>query len=258
VSVLPGWCVVFSVGIRLVSGIRYAWGVTQHRAEPNPATWLLWGATALIALMVQLPSGVSGESFVLLAQGGTPLVVFVLALRQHGIRRYLTPLTITCSSLAVLGVVAWRVTTQPVWAVVCAILVDFLAAVPTLHKAWGNPRSEYPLPYLLSAVSLTITVATLHGWQFTVAAFPLYLVGVNVLLFTFATLPLRAWLVPHAHSSTPQGMQTPPELGTGGVCGEARTGGCAHHSSDGACDATTRSCSQRGALRPSFLTEEFE
>ncbi len=192
---LPEWCVGISICVRLGAVSRYAWGVLHRpQLDPNPVTWLLWGLTGLTALAGQLPSGVTGESFVLLAQGATPLAVFGLTVRRYGIRRHLTPLTLTCAALSVAGVAAWRITTYPPAATAAAILADFLAAFPTYRKAFRAPSSEYPLPFLLNSASMTVTVLTLHSFVFTAAGFPLYLVAGNLLMFTLATVPFRRWL----------------------------------------------------------------
>jgi hypothetical protein len=190
--VLPEWCVGISICIRLGAVARYAWGVL-HRpdADPNPVTWLLWGLTTLTALAAQLSSGVTGETFVLAAQAATPLAVVALTVRRYGIRRHLTPFTLFCAALAVAGVVAWRITAEPTVATVFAILADFMAALPTFAKAFLAPRSEYALPYLLSAAGMAVTVGTLHSWAFTTAGFPLYLVAGNLAMFTLAAWPRR-------------------------------------------------------------------
>jgi hypothetical protein len=194
---LPQWCAGVAVGVRLISGASYVWGVLHDRARPNPFTWLAWGLTGLVALTVQVSaSGVGGESFVLLAQGSTALVVFGLAVRQTGLRRYCTPLTLTCSVLAMAAVMLWWIS-APAWAVLFAILADALAALPTFIKAYVTPHTEFPLTYLLSAFGMVITLGTLHRWTFLVAGFPLYLMAGNLLMgllasrshFSRATMP---------------------------------------------------------------------
>lgn len=189
-ALLPAWCAGVAVAVRLGAGLRYAWGVTRGRADPNPWTWLLWGLTGLTALGAQLGAGgATVESAVLLAQGATPLLVVALALRREGwagARRWATPFTLTCVGLAVAGVVAWRLTREPVVAVWLAVAADLLAATPTLHKAWRVPGSEYPLPFLLNAAAMAVTVATVGTWTVATVAFPLYLLTGNLALFLLA------------------------------------------------------------------------
>jgi hypothetical protein len=193
---LPSWFVWFVVVIRLIGGGRYAWGVVQKKARPNPATWFLWGITPIITLLAQLQDGFNSQSIVLLALGITPLIVCGIAITKCGIRQYLTPLTLSCAAIAVLGIVLWRTTSQPSLAVIFSIIADIFATLPTLHKAYNDPSSEYPLPYMLSVVSMFITLLTITTWSFTTYAFPLYMLMVNVVLFSFAQFPIRQLVSP--------------------------------------------------------------
>ncbi|HEU5186888.1 MAG TPA: hypothetical protein VFT87_00105 [Candidatus Saccharimonadales bacterium] len=189
---LPGWFVLVSVGIRLISGGRYAWAVTKGRARPNPITWLLWGLTALIALAAQLQNGFSTESVVLLALAASPLLIFGISVAKQGIKHHLTPFTIVCGSLALLGIILWQLTAQPTVAIWFSIAADICATLPTLQKAYKDPSSEYAPPYLLSMGSMALTLLTIQTWTFTNYAFPLYILCINVALFVFAQFPLRA------------------------------------------------------------------
>lgn len=188
---LPGWVVIFSVLIRLISGGRYAWGVLNGKARPNPVTWFLWGLTPLIACAAQWHSGLTAQSVVLLALGISPLAVACIAVTKQGFRQHVTPFTVGCGLIALIGIVLWRVTTQPELAIICSILADIFATLPTLQKAYHDPASEYPLPYLLSMISMILTLLTIQAWQFTAYAFPLYMLGINLSLFIFARFQLK-------------------------------------------------------------------
>lgn len=188
---LPGWFVVVSICIRLVSGSQYAWGVVKGKAQPNPVTWFLWGLTPMIAFFAQAKSGLSGQGIVLLVLGLTPLVICVLGTAKYGLRHYLTPFTLSCGLLALVGIVLWRITDRPELAITFGIVADICATLPTLQKAYKDRASEYAWPYLLSMLSMAITLLTITDWSFTVFAFPLYMFGINTVLLSFAALPLR-------------------------------------------------------------------
>jgi len=189
---LPGWFIVISIFIRLISGGQYIRGMLRGKARPNPFTWFLWGVTPLIALAAQLPHGFNGQSLMLLALGVSPLLIGGIASVRWGIRAYLTPFTLACTGIALAGILLWRITTLPELAIIFGIVADIFATLPTLHKAYLNPESEYPLPYLLSICSMVVALLTISDWSFTVYAFPLYMLCINITLFFFALLPLRA------------------------------------------------------------------
>lgn len=188
---LPEWLAIVSVGIRLVSGGQYARGVLKGKASPNPVTWFLWGLTPLIAFFAEIHHGFSGQSAVLLALSITPLIIAGLGVKICGLRRYLTPFTLGCGAIALLGIVLWRITALPELAIIFCILADIFATLPTLQKAYHDRSSEYGLPYLISALSMAITLLAISSWAFTVYAFPLYMLLINVTLLSFAVLPLK-------------------------------------------------------------------
>ena len=189
---LPGGFVIVSVLIRLISGGRYAWGIIKGKAQPNAVTWFLWGLTPMIAFFAQLQAGFTIQLAVTLALGISPLVIFALTVARSGMKRHLTPFSISCGAVAVLGILLWKITDQPEIAIVFSILADIFASLPTLVKSYKDPSSEYAFPYLLSIISMAITLLTIQSWTFLIYAFPLYMLTINVFLYAFAALPLRS------------------------------------------------------------------
>jgi hypothetical protein len=188
---IPSWFVVVSICIRLFSGSQYAWGIFKGKAQPNPVTWFLWGLTPIITLTAQMQDGFSGQSAMLLALGLSPLVICVIGIAKCGIRPYLTPFTLSCGAIALAGIVLWKITALPELAIIFSILADIFATLPTLRKAYQDPSTEYATPYMISILSMTVTLLAIQTWVFSVFAFPLYMLGINVALFCFAYFPLR-------------------------------------------------------------------
>ncbi len=191
---LPAWFTVFSIAIRLIGGAQYAWGVVVGKARPNPITWFLWGLTPLIAFFAQIQHGLNAQALVLLALAASPLVISALAIIKYGMREHITLFSVVCGTLAVVGIILWQVTSIPELAIMFSIAADIFATLPTRQKAYRNPASEYAWPYMMSVISMLITLLTIRDWQFLVYGFPLYMMLVNVALFVFAALPIRKWL----------------------------------------------------------------
>ena len=56
----------------------------------------------------------------------------------------------TCLAVVLVGVVAWRVSANPILGVWSAVVADFVAYLPALYKTWKYPRTESPWLYALS------------------------------------------------------------------------------------------------------------
>jgi hypothetical protein len=190
---LPAWFTVFSVAIRLFGGAQYCWGILRGKAQPNPITWFLWGLTPLITFFASLQYGLQPQSLVLLALAATPLTVsgLTLILHRHRRREHFTPFALLCGALALVGIVLWQITSIPELAIIFSIIADIFATLPTLEKAYRKPASEYAWPYLMSIVSMVVTLLTIQNWVFAVFAFPLYMMLVNIVLFAFAAVPIK-------------------------------------------------------------------
>ena len=188
---LPAWFTVFSVAIRLFGGAQYAWGVWRGRARPNPITWFLWGLTPLITFFASLQYGLKPQSLVLLALAASPLAVSAVAVLKHDMREHFTPFSLTCGLFALAGIALWQATAIPELAIIFSIVADIFATLPTLRKAYKRPESEYAWPYFMSVLSMAVTLLTIKQWQFAVYAFPLYMLLVNVVLWSFAAIPWR-------------------------------------------------------------------
>ena len=189
---LPDWFALVSVFIRLIGGGQYARSVFKRETFPNPISWFLWGLTPMIAFFAQITTGLNAQSFVLLALGITPLIICILSIKLHGVKHHLTPFSLWCGAIAVVGIILWRVTSYPELAIAFGIIADIFATLPTLHKTYRDHTSEYALPYLVSAASMAVTLLAIHGWIFTTYAFPLYMLCINVIILIFASLPLRS------------------------------------------------------------------
>jgi hypothetical protein len=188
---LPGGFIIISIAIRLISGGRYAWGVLHGKAQPNAVTWFLWGLTPLIAFFAGLQQGFNTQSFILLALAASPLVIFGITVYKTGLRTHLTPFALACGAIALAGIVLWKITDNPSLAIIFSIIADLFASLPTLRKAYKDPGSEYAFPYFLSAISMGIAILTIQDWTFTLYAFPVYMLCINIILMLFASMPIR-------------------------------------------------------------------
>ena len=144
----------------------------------------------MVAFVAQLKGGAGPEAVVTFVLGATPLVVCALAVAKGRAESGGTGLTIGCAAITIIGVVLWQLTDNPVLAVLFCIIADLFASLPTLVKAYIDPSSEYPLPYLMSATAMVVTLLTVESWTFTVYGFPLYMLMVNAAIFSVASFPV--------------------------------------------------------------------
>jgi hypothetical protein len=182
---LPVWCVGAAIALRLTANGQYVWATVRGHARPNAVTWLLWGLIPLIAAAAQAAESMRVAAMsVALAAG--PLVIAVVAVAR--VRApHVTCCSGVCARVAAAGVVLWQVTDDPLLAIACCIAADAAAAVPTLRKAWRDPASEYPAPYVLTVLSVLVTLLALDRLTVLAWAFPFWILTVNTLVLVVSS-----------------------------------------------------------------------
>lgn len=187
---LPAWIIIIAVVLRLVSGATYALAVVKGRAKPNPVTWFFWALTPMIVFVAQMVEQVGWDSATTLALGLSPLIIFIISLKNNWNRSHFTPSTLACAVLAAIGIVLWRITDDPNLAIAFSILADIFGSIPTVLKAYKQPKSEVATPYLLSMASMVITLLAITEWSMASAAFPIYIFLINFVIFSLTKFEL--------------------------------------------------------------------
>lgn len=177
--------IIAAIGFRLTSGLHYLAATATGKVQPNPITWLFWGLAPLVAFFAQVQHGLTASSWVTLALAFGPLSIFVAALLTEKHKRWkVSRFDLGCGGFAVCGIILWQITDSPVVAILFGICADIAGGVPTITKSYRKPQSEHALPYFLTILSMIATLFSIHQWNFIDYAFPVYILGINVLLFT--------------------------------------------------------------------------
>lgn len=160
-------------------------------SRPNPVSWFFWGTIPVITFFAQLDKGVGLVSVVTLVLGVTNISIMAISIYKNGLMAHLTTSTICCALAAGGGVVMWLITKEPEAAIVCSIIADIFACMPTLAKTYFNHKSEYAPPYLLSAIVMALTLGSVQSWHFAAYGFALYGLISNMIIYMLAITPYR-------------------------------------------------------------------
>lgn len=183
--ILPAWFVYVAIAIRLISGAVYTTATMKGKAKPSPVTWFFWGLTPMIAFAAQVSRGGGIESSLMtFAIGLGPLVIFITAFFKNRKNWKFTISNGVCAILAAIGVALWLITDDPVLAMIFSILADFSASLPTITKSYLKPKSEYPVAYAISMLSMILTLLALSDWSFLNYAFEAYILVINLIILS--------------------------------------------------------------------------
>lgn len=167
--------VILGAILNLYGSVSYVLSTLKGRTKPNRVTWSLWALAPAVAFGAQIDKGVGLRALMTFMVGFGPLLVLIASFVNKKAYWKLTRFDFICGGLSLIGLALWMVTKEGDLAIALAIAADGLAAVPTVVKAYKEPKSENPTVFTLGAFSALITLATINNWTFAYWGFPLYI-----------------------------------------------------------------------------------
>ncbi len=156
------WHIILGITAGLIALgaiIPYIEDILHGTTRPNVFSYALWAAILVISISAQVSSGASWSLILLVGDLLGVVAVVVLCLIGYGYKKY-GKIEGVCTVLAVLAIISWQITEQPLAAIVFVIIADLLAAVPTIAKTYRDPRSEIPYTWLMVAFAALLGIAS--------------------------------------------------------------------------------------------------
>lgn len=166
----------------LLAAFVYIRSMFKGQTRPNRVTWFMWSIAPFIATAAAVSNGVGWAVIPVFMSGFSPFLVFTASFFNKKAYWKLSSFDYLCGILSGLAVVLWFVTNDPNLAIIFAIVSDAIAAVPTLIKAWHNPKTESSWPFIIGVFSPMTSFLVATTWGFSELAFPIYLILINALL----------------------------------------------------------------------------
>lgn len=171
---------VISTFLPLISPIPYIRSILSGETKPHRTTRLVYLIIGLLTTSSLFASGNRVAIWISAVSLLQAIVLFVLGLR-YGMGGW-SKTDMACLILAILGIVAWQTTSDPLVGLYFGIAADFMGTVPTLIKTWKLPKSEEPIFYILDSMAGGFNMLALSGWTIGDFSYPLYLFLINALI----------------------------------------------------------------------------
>lgn len=187
-QLLLNWHLIIAAisGILLVLGeVTYIKDTLRGEARPNAVSFFLWTVLQAIALTAQISAGASWSVVLVFFVTLTTAFVTILAISGYGYHRY-GKTDFYCFIFALVAIVLWQITGNPVLAIVFAIVGDIFASWPTIVKTYRDPHSESLSSWGLFTVASIFGVFSTELWDAANLAFPVYLAIISGTIFFLA------------------------------------------------------------------------
>ncbi|MBI4434842.1 hypothetical protein HY635_03470 [Candidatus Uhrbacteria bacterium] len=162
----------FSVlaGAFMIAGfVPYIWKILRKGAKPAKASWVIWTTLDTITIAGMFTEGTVNGQIIGTIIGAYVTVGLALKFGQPGWTR----LDKGCLCGAVLGIVAWAITANPVAAIATSCSVIFLGSIPTFVSAWEDPSRESTLAWTLYWLGCMFALAAIPHWTLADALQPI-------------------------------------------------------------------------------------
>ena len=180
----------FTIGItagllQQISAILYIKSMLKGTTRPNVVTQILWSVLQVIALLAQFSSGASWSVIILIVLTFNTLLVTALCFMGYGYKEY-GLIDKLCFVLAILAIILWQITKEPLVALALSILADAIATLPTIIKTYRYPKTEAPIPWFMTLIASALSAISSTKLNFANLAFPLYMIIIDSTITYFA------------------------------------------------------------------------
>jgi hypothetical protein len=115
----------------------------------------------------------------LLTLGDTICTLLVVLLGiKYGIAK-LSTFDAVCQFTAIVGLVLWIVFNSPLIAIIFAISIDFIVALPTFRHSWLHPKEETWQTFGIGVIASALALISLQEYRVSGWIFPVYLLLSN-------------------------------------------------------------------------------
>lgn len=170
--------------VTLLAFLFYIRDAIDRKSRPNRATWIIWTVLSMVISASYYAAGARDTIWAALGFTIGQAAVALVSLR------YGTPgwsaLDKACLAGAAMGMAAWALSGSAFLALLIAMAVDFIGAIPTIRKALREPDSESRAGWILFGIGNILNVLAIERWTPEIAIFPIYFLLVNGIILALS------------------------------------------------------------------------
>lgn len=148
----------------IVSILPYARDILKGKTKPNITTWLTWTILSAIATAAAIAAG-ENRSAIFSGAITVQVGVIVLLGLKYGYAKY-SIFDWTCQISALVGLLLWWLFDSPTIALVAAVTIDLVGALPTVRHSFLKPYEETASSYLLASLGGVLALLALTSYNF--------------------------------------------------------------------------------------------
>ena len=164
--------------------VPYVRSILREETTLSPVSWFGWALLYAIAAAAQASKGLDWSLAIMVIGTFSTTTIAILALRTG--RVVWTPLDGFCIGTAILSVLLWGITGEPLTALILSLVADLAVSVPTLYKTYLEPSSEPWLLWVTYTTTVGLEIVATRDLTIYNLLGPLYSLTVDIFITLFA------------------------------------------------------------------------
>ncbi len=161
----------------LVSPVIYARSILSGESKPHRTTRLVLLLITILSTSALVAQGDRVAVWLAGVSALQSILIFGLSIK-YGMGGW-AKLDLMCLGIALVGIIAWQVTSEPVLGLYFSILADFTGMVPAILKTYHLPHTENPWFFGLDVIAGILTICAVNAFTPQQVAYPIYISVIN-------------------------------------------------------------------------------
>lgn len=182
-----------SICMTIAGYFYYFRDIFAGKTKPHAYSWLIWGLLTAIAFAGQLSDNGGPGSYVTGLTALISFIIFFLALNRG--EKSVTRSDRVFLATALLAIVPWVLTNNPLYSVILITVIDFLGFLPTIRKSYHKPYEETLVAYVFAGLKFVLAIIALENYSVVTWLYPASLVVANLCFSIMLVIRRRQVLV---------------------------------------------------------------
>ncbi len=166
--------------VNLIAYFPYLMSILRGETKPSKVTWWVWSTLEIMMTASYIMSGAESTKWLPIASCAGMILTAILSI-WYGKKGW-SNIDSICLAGSIIGIVVWILSGVPIIALVCFLVVDLLALIPTCVKSWKNPKEEDLFAWIITLLSGFINLFAVEFWNFSIGIFPVYSIFIYIVV----------------------------------------------------------------------------
>lgn len=163
--------------VSFVGYIPYFRDIFKNKTKPHVFSWLTWSLIGGIVFFAQIIEGAGAGAWVVGLGSIICATIAILAIVKG--EKTITKSDWLAFIGAILGLILWRLTSNPLLAIILVTITDALAFVPSFRKAYHKPFEETLITWFFSSSKFVLALVATESYSVATVLYPASLVLSN-------------------------------------------------------------------------------